>query len=452
MLLVCFVVVNAAIRFAAVPDASVIHGYDAGSYLSPAKGMLAYGDYVRTEIPSVADTFTVPLYPALLAVNIFLFGEDAGLAAVIFLQLVALYATGLMTRCLVRPFYPKAAVFAQAIVVFNPNSLSTAHLIQTETVFTLLLTAAIFFLFRFGRTLELRPALISAVFVGLAAYCRPVGLYLGAVLPFACAIFGLGQAGNLFPWRRIARAALVGAAAMTLVAAMAAPWVYRNYVAEGVPVFTSNLGPYLRDNLIQIYVKRHKISGIEAADLFELRLSSYMESALDAGYEDLSEVEHRSIIGAFALREIASQPLSAVLSAAVRSELLLFGAGAAGNFKNIFGLSGEAMHVIEYRRATGGPWSSIRQFLAAAPLPYLVLVVFTAGWATILRLFGLIGLIGMLMGPHWRHALVIVTIIGYFTATYLFLGQSRFRVPLEPLLAVLAVAGLSLLRTGRRRS
>jgi len=56
------------------------------------------------------------------------------------------------------------------------------------------------------------------------------------------------------------------------------------------------------------------------------------------------------------------------------------------------------------------------------------------------------------MGPHWRHALVIVTIIGYFTATYLFLGQSRFRVPLEPLLAVLAVAGLSLLRTGRRRS
>lgn len=51
MLLVCF---------AAVPDASVIHGYDAGSYLSPAKGMLAYGDYVRTEIPSVADTFTVP--------------------------------------------------------------------------------------------------------------------------------------------------------------------------------------------------------------------------------------------------------------------------------------------------------------------------------------------------------------------------------------------------------
>lgn len=168
MLLVCFVVVNAAIRFAAVPDASVIHGYDASSYLSPAKGMLAYGDYVRTEIPSVADTFTVPLYPALLAVNIFLFGEDAGLAAVIFLQLVALYATGLMTRCLVRPFYPKAAVFAQAIVVFNPNSLSTAHLIQTETVFTLLLTAAIFFLFRFGRTLELRPALISAVFVGLA--------------------------------------------------------------------------------------------------------------------------------------------------------------------------------------------------------------------------------------------------------------------------------------------
>jgi hypothetical protein len=42
------------------------------------------------------------------------------------------------------------------------------------------------------------------------------------------------------------------------------------------------------------------------------------------------------------------------------------------------------------------------------------------------------------------YLIVLFSVLLLFTAMYLYLGQSRFRVPLEPILMLLAVLGLSI--------
>jgi hypothetical protein len=57
---------------------------------------------------------------------------------------------------------------------------------------------------------------------------------------------------------------------------------------------------------------------------------------------------------------------------------------------------------------------------------------------------GLFGVFHLLKDKKWRpYGLLILEVILIFSAAYLYLGQSRFRVPLEPFLMLFTVIGIA---------
>jgi nicotinamide riboside transporter PnuC len=59
------------------------------------------------------------------------------------------------------------------------------------------------------------------------------------------------------------------------------------------------------------------------------------------------------------------------------------------------------------------------------------------------RIVGLIGIFYLMKNREWRpYGFLLIEVILIFTASYLYLGQSRFRVPLDPFLMLFTVIGI----------
>jgi hypothetical protein len=75
--------------------------------------------------------------------------------------------------------------------------------------------------------------------------------------------------------------------------------------------------------------------------------------------------------------------------------------------------------------------------------PYFLIFIFTTSFSIISRVLGFVGIFFILKNKEWHpYGLLLVEVISIFTAAYLYLGQSRFRVPLEPLLMLLTMIGV----------
>jgi hypothetical protein len=70
-------------------------------------------------------------------------------------------------------------------------------------------------------------------------------------------------------------------------------------------------------------------------------------------------------------------------------------------------------------------------------------------FVAIVRLLALVGLFIIVRRRVWPVLLIVAGGLGYFTLIHLFVANSRYRLPIEPLLFLLALYGLE---GGRRRS
>ncbi len=73
---------------------------------------------------------------------------------------------------------------------------------------------------------------------------------------------------------------------------------------------------------------------------------------------------------------------------------------------------------------------------------YSYFFIFTTVFSVLSRIIGIFGIFYLFKKKEWRpYGVLTIEIISIFTASYLYLGQSRFRVPLEPILMLLVVIG-----------
>ena len=63
-------------------------------------------------------------------------------------------------------------------------------------------------------------------------------------------------------------------------------------------------------------------------------------------------------------------------------------------------------------------------------------------FSVLLKMMSLVGVYELIKRRHFAVLTVCLALILYFFATTLFLGQSRYRVPIEPYFTVLATFGL----------
>ena len=196
---------------------------DSGSYIQAAASLLEHRAFLDEQgNPSWA---RVPGYPLLLALS---FGlrlaspEKPGGAVLVDIllgSLVVAMASGLAAWMAGRP----AAISAGILLALEPSSIAHSNVIQSEGLYTLCLTLAIWAWWRWLSRPGVASLLFASLFVGLLPLIRPIGLLLPAVLlPVVVWV----------TWRNRHRAAL--AALFVLVCCLpGAAWRARNYHALG---------------------------------------------------------------------------------------------------------------------------------------------------------------------------------------------------------------------------
>ncbi|HTS16155.1 MAG TPA: glycosyltransferase family 39 protein [Verrucomicrobiae bacterium] len=367
---------------------------DLDSYRSLARNLAAGSGFIAPtpdgrELPSVART---PTYPLFLAALIRFGGDrlDLFLAAQCLLgALTAALTAALATRW----FRPHVSLLAGLLVAVDPNSVLRCADLRTETLFTLLLLS--------GVCLVASPSakkpnwLAAGILWSVAALARPIAIWIWLV---PIIVIGVARVS----WRDKAVAValfLIGFCPLLGI------WIARNHSLTG-RCFVSTISTY---NLLM-----YRAAGIEA-ELHHRQLDDVQRDFL-ARYGDIQFVDDQSHFQQSladyqhaALDTIRSSPFILAKQTAIGWGKLLLGPGT---------------RALEYSLAESKPVSKFWP-----PLYSLVLLTIAA--------FAVVG--ARRLG---RDSILLVLLVLYFVV--LAGGpesNSRFRVPVTPMLAVLAVVG-----------
>ncbi len=451
ILLLVFIVVNVIMYLFSIDAAPLAAGADSGQYLRPARSLVDYGEFTMNPpgwTPEMGEsrpfTFGTPLYSILLAIPYFLFGQnEIFYAAVIIIQCGLLYFTGWLSRLFLSFFNSSRTLLIHSLVIFNPNSLTTAHLIQSETLFTLFVVIALLFIFRYVKYGSISSLVIVGISAGLLALTRPAGLYFVYMIPvilIAITLFRLMQNRIENKINRPTTTNLFSFIVPILVAFLImSPWYARNYINNNEVFLTSESGIYLKDNY-QTLIQRGR--GLTEKEAFEISDNHQLEYFKQNGVStDCLTNERNPNCGEqvfdAVLNGILNEPITSHAKALFYSWGVLYFSGGASNFRNYIGLEGNSIIVDFHREKFQG---SVIRLIKRMEVGYLLIFIVFTSFAVIARFTALIGIIGLARNSD--NILYLIAIIGtllIFTAMYLYLGQSRFRVPIEPILMLLSV-------------
>lgn len=221
---------------------------DSFHFMSLARALLAGRGFAPDAVNATDAAFRPPLYVFFLSGVFGLFG-DSELAVRVIQALLGAGSALLVAAMAARIFGRKAAWLAGLLVAFHPHLVLQSGWILSESLFTFLYLAALFFFVqtigyggqpgfatsstagRDGRWPRAAPAL-AGLSLGLSILCRPTPMLAIPIL--AIAIFLIHRKS---PRPALARAAVFGACCVLVVA----PWIIRGRVLyhAWIPVSTN---------------------------------------------------------------------------------------------------------------------------------------------------------------------------------------------------------------------
>jgi 4-amino-4-deoxy-L-arabinose transferase-like glycosyltransferase len=360
-------------------DAAIDRLPDQREYLSLGRNLLSGSLSFRDpRFDQVVYAYRTPGYPAFVAA----FGASP--LAVRIAQVVVDTSTVLAVYLIARQLSGGGALalIAAALTAFNPFLIYFSGLLLSETLFTATLAWAVWLLLR-------RRWLPGAIVMLLAVLVRPSAILLGPLLAMVAALANppSDAAYRLLPTIRRAVAAGAVVAVVTIVGLL--PWAWRNYRVLGSWVWTTtNSGVTLydgfHDGATGASDQRFLAQMPQLRSMNEVERSAYLQHAARQWIND-----HRAELPQLTAAKIARTWSPVPLSA-------------------------------EFARRT----YAIVSGLYAVPL-YLLVVI---------------GLFSRRLSGSAK--LLLVTPAIYFTIVHaLSVGSLRYRVPVEPELAIIAGAG-----------
>lgn len=207
---------------------------DERAYLDLARTLAAEGRF--------EGTFRPPLYPAFLA--LFLELGLGTLGARLAQAVLGTLAAWLVFRLAARALGSRVAVVAAAVVAFDPVLVSFSHRLWSETLFIVLVLAALDLLARSPRGWSVRSWAMAGILLGLAALTRPmIVTFLPFLLLWALTAGRRGEAAatGAAPWRpTLERCVALGLACAVVIL----PWTWRNVRATGAFILIDSNGPF----------------------------------------------------------------------------------------------------------------------------------------------------------------------------------------------------------------
>ena len=444
VLLAVFFIVNTILYFFSYDNATFLEGADAAQYYAPALSFIENGEFLSFDGKPL--TFGPPLYSIFIAIPIFTFGIDESAAAIVFMQCTLLYLTGFLSRYILLKFTNRFGLLLHALVIFNPNSLITAHLVQSETLFTLLFVWSVVTAFKILTDFSIKNIILLGVLTGLAALTRPVALYLLILWPLFILIALMIKSRldiNNQPVFYVNRVVVKLLSIIIIGGLVLSPWYIRNYVKFDEVFFTSNAGAYLQAQYIQLKNKGSRLSVPNANKEHRDIFADYLDKDGKSNFclDNERHLSCNTVLIHASLGAIINEPLVVHIKALIDSWGTLFLAGGASNVRNYLGFDGKSL-IVNFQNNSFHGLESILKLVRDMDIFYLFIFIFTTAFSVIFRIVGIVGLFYLFKNREWRpYGFLLVEIISIFVAAYLYLGQSRFRVPLEPLLMLFAVIG-----------
>ena len=451
-LLFIFIFTNFVIFLFSIDAAPLVVGADAGQYLRPARSLVDFGEFAMNPpgwTPEMGEsrpfTFGTPLYSIFLAIPYYFFEQNEMFyASVIIMQCSVLYLIGWLCRGLLPYFNSGRRMLIHALVIFNPNSLITAHLIQSETLFTLFAVISILYMLKYVNHRSINSLIIVGASAGLLSLTRPAGLYFVYMVPIILITIELfffiknrfennSNKGSSNNFLRCFIPVLVAFLVMS-------PWYARNYANSNEFFLTSASGAYLQDNY-QTLIQRGR--GLKQTDAYKISKDMQLNYFIKNDIDVICLTDERSPdCGAHVFDAVFSgvlnEPIKNHAKALFYSWGTLYLAGGASNLRNYIGLKGNSIIVAYHDEKFG--FNSIITLIKRMKIEYLLIFIVFTSFALIGRITALIGLYRIAKNPsNIPNLIIILGTLLIFSAMYLYLGQSRFRVPIEPILMLLSV-------------
>ena len=432
----CFVIL-----FKLPPELPFVAGADASSWIMPAKALLKHHDFVFLENPNLADVYRPPVVPLFNALFLWI-GQEHGIKAIILAQVVLLSSTSIIVARIAESIQQGTGTAAMTILLFNPNSLSSALLIQSETLFCFLLICSVYNLIQYVHSKYWRHILSCGIFLALASLARPTTQYLIALLPiisFTLLLFHYG-------WSHFKPHGFIqGTVASVMATLIIIPWALKVGQTEGQLSLTTTeiRSIYIFDQLHYLESYRSDMSISEVNEQLsksesqQLRLNcNQMPHASPerlACFQTIIKIDSNKLFGL---------PFGDYVQPFLRSMGGFLFSGGSGNWHNLlFNNTQQTVYKSWLNIKQGEPASLLSQILStfnpAAMLITAMCLVFSAA----VKLFSLFGIFYLIKRKRLATLCVLLGLMGYFAATTLFLGQSRYRVPIEPYFAILCVSG-----------
>jgi 4-amino-4-deoxy-L-arabinose transferase-like glycosyltransferase len=351
-----------------------------------------------------------PGYPSLLTVVYDVFGQRA--AAVVLVQIgLSILTVWLTYRLGCRLMHPIAGAFAALALAVDPISVILTDYVQPETLFTLLLVAAMLAWVRAIQDRSRIWAAYSGVLFGLGALVRPIGLYV---------LVAVAPVGLLFLRRSIRQRVLVVAVLLLFFGIPVGLWVGRNASTTGVPILST-----IESTNLLLYRAAPAVArddGIPVATA-RARLSAELASKVGPHSNAARTSQAASILG---IKTMLHHPKGAAITAVTGMARLLGGPGRA-----------ELLRLLGADRR-GTTRSTPERLAIAAEAAIYGVIVGTA----------LVGLITLARARQYFPLTLCIAFTAYFIVFSAGLdAYSRLRVPMMPQLCLLSGAGLmSLLR------
>jgi hypothetical protein len=380
-------------------------------------------------------TYRMPLYPLLLATIKSAFGEAPRAVAVV--QAVIDAGTCTMIAALGALLSPRVGLVAGILAALSVTLIVFSSQMVTDTLFlffsTLMLLAGARFLLRPGNGL----ALLAGIAGGLSLVTRPaVALLLIAAVPVVF-VTALRRRG-------VAPALIAAMLYTTAAAAPIAPIWLRNVVHYGSFNLMSQTGDHLALWIVPLVTQR--ADGTPYQTTVERMQALYRQRLAERGLGDDSNPFLRDSLKAEIAREaMRSLPLAAYAKAWAEGMAVNLAAPALLDDPRVRALPKPSF----YNTPGTTLWERSRAYLFDNPGRYQVLLLMGLAAIIPLRVLEAIGFVMLARRSPWA-ATFAGGVLAYFLLVNGPVASPKYRLPMEPVLIVLAALPLAWLLDRRR--
>jgi hypothetical protein len=446
LLTVIYLAVNAALALSTILGANLREAADGYTWYQPAVALLHHGAFVDFADPASPQTYRQPMFPLFAAAVMGVSGSTAP-SAIVVAQIIALLLTGLVIRRVAATWCPEYQNLAFGLVIFNPNALGAVHLVQSDTLFSLMMTLFVGALSEaMSRGFQLIHASWAGVALGAASLTRPTSQFLILLLPVLFLLLALcGGFRHLWP-----AALRNGCIAGLIAAAVVTPWLlHMQSAGHGLTLNDPRFEyRFVWDQDAVLEARHHALPLAGAVAALEGPDGVVERYVRDQGsdWDRLGPREQLRQLTALGYRQFFSYPIAVHLQAAMNAHAQFLFSGGAGSFHGLLGTGAGSMVRQLYDAPKLDIITAFRNYLASAESYALLLTVLALAFVAVTRILDVIGLVWLAASRRWAPLLIVVCLVGYFAALTVYVGHSRYRLAIDPLLMLTATIGFAALR------